>query len=127
MNKVQLTGRLTKNVEVKVSQNDKKYAFIDVAVRKTYKNAKGEYDTNFIRVQLWEQRAEFLSQYATKGSMVGITGSIETRNYTNADGQKIYEIYVLADSVEVLSQAQKQPKTDIRPSDVNDFDDDLPF
>lgn len=108
MNKVQLTGRLTKDVDIRVTQTNKKIALVDIAVKKNTKNANGEYESNFIRVHLWEQRAEYLSKYAQKGSLIGVTGSIETNNYTNKDGQKVYDVYVVADGVEILSQPQKQ-------------------
>lgn len=98
MNKVELTGRLTKDIEIKVTQNNKRVAEFSLAVKKNKEEA------NFINVVCWEQRADFLSNYAIKGTLIAVTGSIETNNYVNKDGNKVYQTYVLADGVEILSK-----------------------
>ena len=119
MNKAQLTGRLTKDVDVRVTQSNKRVANVDIAVRKNTKNSNGEYESNFIRVQCWEQRADYLSNYAHKGSLIGVTGSIETRNYVNKDGQRVYETYILADGVEILAQPQNQTTNNVTEEDTS--------
>lgn len=98
MNKIELTGRLTKDIEIKVTQNNKRVAEFSLAVKKNKEEA------NFINIVCWEQKADFLSNYATKGTLIAVTGSLETNNYVNKDGNKVYQTYVLADGVEILSK-----------------------
>ena len=112
MNKVNLTGRLTDNIDIKVTQNNKKVTRFSLAVRKNTKDQEGNYQTNFINVQCWEQRAEYLSTYATKGTLIGVSGSIETDSFINKDGKKVYDTYILANEVEVLSKPQKTENTE---------------
>ena len=121
MNKVELTGRLTKDIEIKVTQNNKRVAEFSLAVKKSKEEA------NFINIVCWEQRADFLSNYATKGTLIAVTGSIETNNYVNKDGNKVYQTYVLADGVEILSKPtiQNPYQTSLNGSrDVTGYQDD---
>lgn len=112
MNKVQLTGRLTDEIEVRTTQTNRKVCRFRLAVKRSVKDKDGNYLTDFITVQCWEQRAEFLSNYAHKGTMIGVTGCIETRNYENSSGQKVYETYVSADGVEIIAQPAAARETD---------------
>lgn len=119
MNKVQLTGRITKDIDIRMTPTNKRVCNVDIAVRKNVKNSNGEYESNFIRVQLWEQRADYLANYAHKGTMIGVSGSIETNNYVNKDGQRVYETFVLADSVEILAQPQNQTSNQVIEEDTS--------
>lgn len=85
MNNYTLIGRLVKDLEVKESENKKKYGYITVAVNRTYKNAEGNYDTDFIDMIVWNEIAERISEYCHKGDLIGVTGRIETRMVTVED------------------------------------------
>ena len=85
MNNYTLIGRLVKDLEIKESENKKKYGYITVAVNRTYKNAEGNYDTDFIDMIVWNELAERISEYCHKGDLIGVTGRIETRMVTVED------------------------------------------
>lgn len=105
MNITALSGRLTKDVEVRKTQSGLSVAQFTVAVD----NGKDK-PADFINCVVWRQGADFLGQYAHKGDLVGVTGRISTRNYER-DGQKVYITEVTADRVEILAhKAQNQPQ-----------------
>lgn len=79
MNNYSVIGRLVKDVELKESENKRKYTYITVAVNRTYKNAEGEYDTDFIDMIVWNELAERVSTYCHKGDLIAAEGRIETR------------------------------------------------
>ena len=142
MNQTCLIGRLTKDVELRYTPANQAVATFTLAVNRTFKNANGERETDFINVVIWRQAAENLANLAKKGALLGITGRIQTRNYENTQGQRVYVTEVIADNFQMLesrsqqqgqqqSQAtQQQSKQSDKfsggtPMDLND--DDLPF
>src|SRR5690625_4410486 len=103
MNRFVGVGRLTKNVELKYTQNGKAVANFTLAVNRPFKNSQtGETDADFIMCQAWGKQAENLAQYMGKGSQVGIDGRIQTRSYDGQDGKRVYVTEVVADSVQFL-------------------------
>jgi len=98
MNKAILVGRLTKDPELKTTGSGVSVCSFTIAVNRRFRNAEGNYDADFINCVAWRQQAEFLSKYFSKGRMVGICGSIQTRNYER-DGQRVYVTEVVADEV----------------------------
>ena len=96
LNKTILGGRLTADVELKTTQSGISVCSFTLAVnRKTGKDK--EQQTDFISCQAWRQTAEFISRYFRKGSSLCITGSIQTRSWTDQNGQKRYTTEVLVD------------------------------
>ena len=89
LNQVILVGRITKDVEVRESENGKKRAYITVAVPRSYKNEEGKYDTDFIECILWNDVAENTSKYCKKGDIIGVKGRLQTDNYEK-EGINIY-------------------------------------
>ena len=79
-----------------------------LAVQRSYKNASGGYDADFLPVVAWRQTADFCTQYLTKGRKVAVSGSIQVRDYTAQDGGKRYVTEIIADSVEALTPAHAQ-------------------
>lgn len=132
INNVVLSGRLTKDVEVRMSQNNKKYCQFTLAVDK-YVN--GEQQADFINCVAWERNAEILSEYTSKGSKVNVVGRIQTRNYKNNNGQTIYVTEVLVQQVELLEKKKEEKQQDsiyINPVDDGGYtmhidSEDLPF
>ncbi|WP_332407155.1 single-stranded DNA-binding protein [Pseudolactococcus laudensis] len=142
INNVTLVGRLTKDVELKYTPANQAVVQFVLAVNRTFKNANGERETDFINVVIWRQSAENFAKWAKKGALIGITGRIQTRNYENAQGQRVYMTEVIAENFQMLeSRSQQQgqqqgqatqqqakqpdPFAGGTPMDLND--DSLPF
>ena len=126
INNVVLSGRLTKNAEVKMSQNNKKFCQFTLAVDKFI---NGEQQADFISCVAWERNAEVLSQYTKKGSKINVLGRIATRNYKNANGETIYVTEVVAQQIELLDSKPKEQQQSYS-NDTPAFtitSDDLPF
>ena len=132
MNKSILIGRLTKKPELQTTANGVSVCSFTVAVNRRFKNADGGYDADFIPCVIWRQQAEFLCKYFDKGSQVGLVGSIQTRNYDDKDGKKVYVTEVVADEVYFVGDKKKQDtQQSFVPNDgfvpMPDNGDDLPF
>lgn len=134
MNNVTLVGRLTKDVELKYTNSQTAVATGTLAVNRTFKNQNGEREADFINIVAWRKTAEILADHTSKGSQVGIVGRIQTRNYEDKDGKRVYVTEVLAESVSLLDsksnnqqpqQKQETPFDNSKPMDVSDLD--LPF
>lgn len=113
MNKILVTGRITNNLEIRKTQTNKSVVQFDLAVSRERKDDTGKYPVDYIRVNCWEQKAEFLSNYAGKGTLVGVTGRLETNSYVDKEGRKIKVTFILAESVEILRQPQEKTETTV--------------
>lgn len=102
MNNVSLIGRLTKAPELKQTASNTSVLTGTLAVNRTFKNQNGEREADFINIVAWRQTAEIISKYCGKGSQIGIVGRIQTRNYENQQGQRVYVTEVVAEHVELL-------------------------
>ena len=143
MNQTCLIGRLTKDVELKYTPANQAVAQFVLAVNRTFKNANGERESDFINCVIWRQSAENFAKFAKKGALIGITGRIQTRNYENQQGQRVYITEVIADNFQMLEsrsqqeQGQSQQRTTQQQAKrsepfsggtpLNLNDDDLPF
>ena len=99
MNSVSIIGRLTRDPELRSTASNISVCSFTVAVDRRFKS-EGQPDADFINIVAWRQAAEFVAKYFTKGSRIGITGSIQTRNWEDDEGKKHYETEVIANSVE---------------------------
>lgn len=102
INSSTLVGNLTKDIELRYSQSGKAVANFTVAVSRPFKNQEGNRETDFINCVQFGKGAELLSQYTGKGSKVGVTGRIQTRNFEGQDGKRVYMTEVVADQVAFL-------------------------
>lgn len=102
INNVVLVGRLTRDVDLRYTSNGTAYASFTVAVERNFKNQNGEKETDFINCAMWRKAAENFANFTHKGSQVGIEGRIQTRNYENQQGQKVYVTEVLAENFSLL-------------------------
>lgn len=137
INNVVLVGRIARDPELRYTPQNTAVATFTLAVNRRFKNAQGEREADFINCVIWRQPAENLANWAKKGSLVGITGSIQVRNYENKDGQRVYVTEVLSDNFQMLeSNSNKTEKGKTKSNqDKNPFagspmdvsDDDLPF
>ena len=96
LNKIFIMGRLTKDPELRRTQNGTAVCSVSVAVERDGKGANGEKETDFIDVVAWKGTAEFLSKYFAKGRMVIIGGSLQMRDWTDRDGNKRRSAEVVA-------------------------------
>lgn len=102
INNVVLVGRLTRDVDLRYTANGTAYASFTLAVERNFKNQNGEKETDFINCAMWRKTAENFASFTHKGSQVGIEGRIQTRNYENQQGQKVYVTEVLAENFSLL-------------------------
>ena len=108
INNLTLVGRLTKDVELKYTPANQAVAQFTLAVNRTFKNAKGERESDFINCVIWRKSAENFANFAKKGALIGITGRIQTRNYENAQGQRVYVTEVVAENFQMLESRNQQ-------------------
>ena len=137
-NLVVLTGRLTADPELKTTPNGIPVTTFSIAVNRNYR-AGEEQQTDFINIVAWRQRAEFITKYFKKGSMIGIEGSIQTRRYVDKDtGKNRTAFEVIANNVQFVESkrdgaAASDAQQGFTNATANDFtamaadDDDLPF
>ena len=119
MNRVMLIGRLTAKPELRYTGSNLPYARFSVAVNRTYNNAQGQRETDFINVVVWRKQAENVCNFLDKGSLVSVEGRIQTGSYDDKDGNKRYTMEVVADSVQFLetrAQAQSRSQVNNEPS-----------
>ena len=100
MNRVLLIGRLTKDVELRKTASGTSVVSFFVAVNRRVASG-AEPQTDFVNCVAWNKTAELMAQYLHKGSLIGVEGRIQTRNY-DKEGTRIYVTEVVADSVQFL-------------------------
>ena len=143
INNVVLVGRMTRDAELRYTSSNQAVATFSLAVNRNFKSQNGERETDFINCVIWRQQAENLANWAKKGSLIGITGRIQTRSYENQQGQRVYVTEVVAEKFQLLefnkqndrnqTQNHSQPTADnhqnfaqqTEPMDISN--DDLPF
>ena len=128
MNKVILMGRLTRDPETRYTQgNNTAVCSFSLAVNRRYKQ-EGQPDADFINVTAWAKTAEFVSKYFTKGQQVGVIGRMQTRNYDDKDGKKVYVTEVVAEEVYFADSKKEQSNATTSAGFMAvEGDNDLPF
>lgn len=107
INNVVLTGRITRNLELKQTNNNNLSLNITLAVDRNFKDQNGEKQTDFISCKAFGKRAETIAQYCQKGDLIGITGSIQTGSYQKQDGTKVYTTDVMVDGLSFFPRSQQ--------------------
>lgn len=145
INNVVLVGRMTRDAELRYTPSNQAVATFTLAVNRQFKNQNGEREADFINCVIWRQQAENLANWARKGALIGVTGRIQTRNFENQQGQRVYVTEVVADSFQLLESKgtgranqdslnhqeppsfarEESPFGTTNPMDISD--DDLPF
>ena len=137
MNQVNLTGRLTKDIELRYTQSGKAVGNGTIAVGRKFKGENGERESDFINFVMWGKAAENFANYTHKGSQVGLGGEWQTRTYENNNGQRVYVNELNATNFDLLDPrgaTQTQSNLDSvdpfatagkKPIDISD--DALPF
>ena len=108
INKAILTGRLTELPELKKTSSDVSVTSFSIAVQRRIKGANGEYPTDFINVVAWRGTAEFICNHFGKGELIGLVGSIQSRNYEDKNGNKRTAIEVVADEAHFIESKKAQ-------------------
>ena len=139
MNLVCLTGRITKDLVIeKVGSSGISKATFNVAVEREFKNSEGKKDADFPRIIVWKQAADYLAKYAGKGTLIEVTGKIQTGSYKDKNGQVVFTTDVVANHVQILSgsksgdaaaaEAPQNAAEEIEEyPDVDVSDEDLPY
>lgn len=128
MNKAILVGNLTRDPELRTTPNGVSTTSFTVAVNRRYKSQDGQQQTDFINCVAWRGTAEFIAKYFTKGSRIGVVGTIQTRSYEDQNGIRRYVTEVVCDEAEfVTSKAQGVQKPTEQESKTADelFGEDL--
>ena len=102
INQVTLVGRLTRDPDLRITQEGISVTNVTVAVNRPFRNQQGEIGADFVQCTLWKRTAENTTQYCRKGSLVGIAGRIQTRYYDNQEGKRVYVTEVVAETVKFL-------------------------
>ena len=139
INNVTLVGRLTKDPELKYTPSGVAVANFTLACDRPFKAQNGEKETDFISIVIWRKQAENAANYLKKGSLAGVVGRIQTRNFEGQDGKRVYVTEVVAESVQFLdpkgtgagTKPQNNTHVDEDPfagnGQIDIKDDDLPF
>ena len=118
MNSVNLIGRLTRDPELKTTPSGKSVCSFTLAIDKDSKGQDGELNADFPQVIAWNQKAEYLCQYGYQGARVSVNGSIQTRNYDDQNGKKVYITEILARKLTVIDYKKNNTSED---HDKNDY------
>lgn len=139
MNKVILVGNLTRDPEYSQTSGGVSLCRFSIAVNRTFTNANGEREADFLNIVTWRGLADNCAKFLTKGRKVAVSGSIQTRTYDDKEGNKRYATDIVADDVEFLGGGNgaggegapsgggfgqaKKPTSELKPID----DEGLPF
>lgn len=115
---------MTKDIEIRYTQNQKEVGSFDLAVNRNYKNANGEYDTDFFKCIAWGNLAKTIHTYTSKGSQIAIEGRVENRTYQANDGTNRYVTEVVVEEIQLLDS--KKNNTTNNQEEIYSGED-LPF
>ena len=102
INNVVLVGRLTRDPELKFTPNGAAVVTFTLAVNRNFTNQSGQREADFINCVIWRKPAETLANYAKKGTLLGVTGRVQTRSYDNPQGQRVYVTEVVAETLQLM-------------------------
>lgn len=110
LNNVNLCGRLTHDVDLRYTQSGKAVGSFSLAVNRNFKNSDGDYEADFINCTIWGKSAENLANFVSKGSLINVSGRLNTRSYDNKQGQKVYVTEVIVENFDLLDSKNKGKK-----------------
>ncbi|MFA5471370.1 MAG: single-stranded DNA-binding protein [Acholeplasmataceae bacterium] len=108
VNQLILVGRLTKDPETKILEDGRKVSDVVLAVQRGFKNMDGNYDTDFIKISVWEGLATAIESYCVKGTMIAVKARVQTYKYELDDEKKLNMLEVIAERITFLSSNSKQ-------------------
>lgn len=131
INRAILVGRLTNDPELRYTTSNNATASFRLAVNRQFKNKQGEREADFINCVIWQKAAETFCNYTHKGSRVAIDGRVQTRNYENKQGNRVYVTEVVVEHFSFLDtnndNSQQSHNTNDGGDSIDIDDDDLPF
>lgn len=112
MNQINLIGNLTADPTLTVSQSNLSIVSFNIGVQRPFKDKQsGEYQSDFPRCKAFGKTAEIISEHFSKGSKIGLTGSVQTGSYEDKDGKRIYTTDVIVNQVTFVERKQQQDKS----------------
>lgn len=130
INKCILIGRMTKSPELRRTAQGEAVTSFTLAVNRNFTSKDGQQQADFINCIVWRKLAENVERYCSKGSLVGVEGRIQTRNYENNQGQRVYVTEIVCDSVQFLETKKAESDNQVYNNQPNSFDiskDDIEF
>ena len=127
MNKCVMIGRVTKDIELRQLSTGTSTIEFSIAVKRAFKNANGEQESDFFNCVAFSKTAETISKYVKKGDQLGIEGRLQTRSYTNRDGRKITVTEIIVENFEFLQAKKQEPTEQPKFEELDPFNNDLPF
>nr|DAU15887.1 MAG TPA: Single strand binding protein [Caudoviricetes sp.] len=121
INNVVLTGRITRNLELKQTNNNNLSLNITLAVERNFKDQSGQKQTDFISCKAFGKRAETIAQYCQKGDLIGVTGSIQTGSYQKQDGSTVYTTDVMVDGLSLFPKPKQDNQANQFNQHLNNF------
>ena len=110
MNKAILIGRLTRDPELRYTSSNRAVCQFTVAIDRPFSNqSTGQREADFINIVAWDKTGENIGKYMTKGRLIAVEGRIQTRNYDNNEGRKVYVTEVIASNVQFLESKNASP------------------
>lgn len=119
MNKVIEMGRLTRDPEISSSTSGTTFARFSIAVDRRFKK-EGEPDADFFNCTAFGKTAEFVEKYLQKGTKVLVTGRLQNNNYTNKEGQKVYDVRIMVEEME-FAESKKDNNQGTQSAQGTDF------
>ncbi|MGM0220087.1 single-stranded DNA-binding protein [Enterococcus sp. AZ126] len=128
INNVVLVGRLTKDPDLRFTHSGSAVATFTLAVNRNFTNANGNREADFINCVIWRKPAETMANYARKGTLLGVTGRIQTRNYENQQGQRVFVTEVVCENFQLLESraTAEQRNNSIGNDQPNSFQNNQP-
>ncbi|NLS38669.1 single-stranded DNA-binding protein [Fructobacillus tropaeoli] len=121
INRVVLIGRLTRDVELRYTQSGVAVGSFSLAVNRNFTNANGDREADFINAVIWRKAAENFANFTGKGALVAIEGRLQTRNYENNLGQRVYVTEVVVDNFSLLESKAESEKRRAENGSGQDF------
>ena len=109
LNQVVLVGRLVRDPELNTTDSKKSVTTVTLAIPRSFKNANGEYDTDFIDCILWENTAKATAEYCHQGDIIGIKGRLQSRVYEK-EKEKKYVVEIIAEKITFLTSKKEDEK-----------------
>lgn len=119
INRSVLVGRLTRDVDLRYTAGGTAVGNFTIAVDRQFTNSNGEREADFINCVIWRKSAENFANFTHKGSLVGIDGRIQTRNYENQQGQRVYVTEVVVDNFALLEPKSANANNSTNPQAAN--------
>lgn len=123
VNQIVLVGRIARAPEPRVTETGKLVATLTLAVPRNYKNANGEYDTDFLDCTLWSSVAESTTEYCNTGDMIGVKGRLQTRIVDTPEGVKKRKTEIIAEKVTFLTSHPNRKREELQEEDEEEADE----